>query len=199
MASDPWRTAPVLAGRHVRLAPLQPQHAAPLARAAEDGGLPALNYTFVPTADEAGAYVAEALRAQAAGAALPFVVLDADGDVIGTTRFYDLDPAVPRLAIGYTWYAARAQRTGVNTEAKRLLLAHAFDTLGCAAVALETSHLNTRSQAAIERLGARLDGVLRAHFRHRDGSLRDSHVYSILSDEWPGVRTRLDARLEQGA
>lgn len=199
MANDPWRTVPVLSGRHVRLEPLRAEHAAPLARAAEDGDLPALNFTFVPGAGEAEAYVAQALAMQAAGTALPFVVMDAEGAIIGSTRFYELDPAVPRLAIGYTWYAARAQRTGVNTECKRLLLAHAFEALGCVAVALETSHLNTRSQAAIERLGATLDGVLRAHFRHRDGSLRDSHVYSILAGEWPGIRARLDARLEQGA
>lgn len=199
MANDPWRTVPVLDGRGVRLAPLGTEHAAPLARAGADGGLSALTYTFVPDADEADDYVARALEAQAAGTALPFVVMDARGEVVGSTRLYDLDPSVPRAAIGYTWYALRAQRTSVNTEAKRLLLGHAFDVLGCAAVALETSHLNTRSQAAIERLGARRDGVLRAHMRHRDGSLRDSHVYSILAGEWPAVRARLDARLEQGA
>lgn len=199
MASDPWTNVPTLAGRHVRLEPLQAQHAAVLGRAAEDGALWNLVYTTVPHPDEAQAYVDAALSMQAAGQALPFVVLDAGGDVVGSTRFYRLDRTVPRLTIGYTWYAARAQRTPLNTEAKRLLLAHAFEVLDCEAVTFETSHLNVRSQAAIERLGAKRDGILRAHLRHRDGSLRDTHLYSILASEWPAVRTRLDSRLQEAA
>lgn len=199
MAIDAWNVVPVLAGRHVRLEPLQRDHAASLARAAADGALWSLAYTSVPREDDAAAYVERALAMHAAGEALPFVVLDATGEVVGSTRLYQLDPQVPRLAIGYTWYAQRVQRTASNTEAKRLLLAHAFDALGCMAVAFETSHLNHRSQAAIERLGARRDGILRAHLRHRDGSLRDTHVYSILAAEWPAIRGRLDARLEATA
>lgn len=199
MASDPWTAVPTLAGRHVRLEPLRLEHAAALGRAAEDGALWNLAYTTVPHPDEAQAYVDAALSMHAAGQALPFVVLDAHGDVVGSTRFYHLERAVPRLTIGYTWYAARAQRTGLNTDAKRLLLAHAFEVLGCEAVTFETSHLNRRSQAAIERLGAKRDGILRAHLRHRDGSLRDTHVYSIIASEWPAVRARLDTRLEQAA
>lgn len=199
MAPEAWRTVPTLAGRHVRLVPLRREHAPALGDAGEEGGLCRLVYTLVPGMDEAAGYVERALGMQAAGEALPFAVLDPTGAVVGSTRFYHLDPAVPRLTIGYTWFAARVQRTAVNTEAKRLMLAHAFDTLGCAAVAFETSHLNLRSQAAIERLGARRDGVLRAHLRHRDGSLRDTHVYSILAQEWPDVRARLDARLEPSA
>lgn len=196
MTGDAWTTVPTLEGRHVRLEPLQAQHAPALARASNDGELWRLVYTFVPSAQNAGAYVERALALRKAGEALPFVVRDAKGEIVGSTRFYQLDRRVPRLTIGYTWYAARVQRTALNTEAKRLLLGHAFDALGCEAVGFETSHLNLRSQAALERLGARLDGVLRAHLRHGDGSLRDTHVYSILRREWPAVRDRLEARLD---
>lgn len=199
MAADAWATVPTLRGRHVVLAPLEASHAPALARAASDGELWRLAYTTVPSPEGAADYVALALRMQAAGEALPFVVLDATGSVVGSTRCYQLAPGVPRLAIGYTWYASRVQRTALNTEAKRLLLAHAFDALGCESVGFETSHLNLRSQAAIERLGARRDGILRAHMRHRDGSLRDTHVFSITRSEWPAVRARLDARLEANA
>ncbi|GAB2514234.1 GNAT family N-acetyltransferase [Lysobacter humi (ex Lee et al. 2017)] len=196
MSLPNWTQVPTLGGRHVRLAPLEAAHAPALGEAAADGELWRLVYTLVPSREEAMGYVADALAMQARGEALPFVVMDADGAVVGTTRFYHLDPRVPRLTVGYTWYARRVQRTGLNTEAKRLLLAHAFDTLGCASVAFETSHLNLQSQAAIERLGARRDGILRGHLRHRDGSLRDTHIYSILADEWPQVRDRLDERLD---
>lgn len=199
MAPEAWRTVPTLAGRHVRLVPLRREHAPALGEAGEEGGLCRLVYTLVPGMDEAAGYVERALDMQAAGEALPFAVLDPTGAVVGSTRFYYLDPAVPRLTIGYTWFAARVQRTAVNTEAKRLMLAHAFEAMRCEAVAFETSHLNLRSQAAIERLGAKRDGVLRAHLRHRDGSLRDTHVFSILAGEWPTVRARLDARLQEGA
>ena len=194
-------TTPTLAGCHVRLAPLASTHADALRAAAADGALWTLPYTSVP-GPEAGAmeaYIATALAQRDAGSALPFVVEDAEGRVVGSTRFYDLDEAVPRAKIGYTWYAARVQRTGLNTEAKRLLLAHAFDVMGCACVALETSHLNLRSQAAIARLGAHRDGVLRAHQRHKDGSLRDTVVFSILAGEWPAVRGRLDGLLQEHA
>ena len=195
---DRWRI-PMLSGRHVTLLPLQAQHAAALACAAADGELWTLRFTSVPAPGEEGAYVAAALAARDHGEAMPFVVLDAAGEVIGSTRFYAIDRAVPTLSLGYTWYAARAQRTAVNTEAKRLLLGHAFDVLGCESVVLETSHLNTRSQAAIERLGAKRDGILRAHMRHRDGSLRDTYRYSILRAEWPAIAARLDGLLETRA
>lgn len=199
MASEAWTNVPMLMGRHACLVPLRAGHAAGLGQAAADGALWELAYTNVPGPADAGDYVAEALAMQADGNALPFAVLDAAGDVVGTTRFYQLDPAVPRACIGYTWYAARAQRTALNTEAKRLLLGHAFEALRCEAVSFETSHLNLRSQAAIERLGAKRDGILRAHLRHRDGSLRDTHVFSITAGEWPAVRARLDARLQEAA
>jgi RimJ/RimL family protein N-acetyltransferase len=195
-----WQT-PTLAGRHVQLAPLEAAHADALRAAAADGALWTIPYTSVP-GPEAGAmeaYIAMAHAQREAGVSLPFVVQDAAGRVVGATRYYDLDAAVPRLKIGYTWYAASAQRTGLNTEAKRLLLGHAFEALGCACVALETSHLNLRSQAAIARLGAHRDGVLRAHQRHKDGSLRDTVVFSILAEEWPAVRGRLDGLLQEHA
>lgn len=180
----------------VRLEPLLLRHAEGLAAASADGDIGGLNYTNAPAADlaSASAYVRAALEGQALGTMLPFAVVW-NCEIIGSTRFYDIEPSVPNCAIGYTWYAARAQRTQVNTCCKRLLLGHAFDTLGMQAVYFHTSHLNLRSQAAIERLGARRDGVLRNHKRHKDGSLRDTLVYSILADEWPSVRDRLDQRL----
>lgn len=195
---DAWATVPVLAGRHVRLEPLRREHADALVRAAADGELWALRVTQVPSADTVAAYVGKALDDQAAGTALPFVVKDAAGEVVGSTRCFALDRAVPRLEIGYTWYAARVQRTALNTEAKRLLLAFAFDTLGCEVVELRTHVMNQRSRAAIERLGAHFDGVLRRHLRMPDGHLRDTVVYSLLREDWPSVRDRLDARLAQG-
>ena len=190
-----------LTGRHVRLLPLHAAHADALRIAAADGELWRLNFTSAPgpTPGEAEAYIAAAHAERDAGTALPFAVLDADGRVVGSTRYYAIDASVPKLKIGYTWYAARVQRTALNTEAKRLLLDHAFDALGCASVTFETSHLNLRSQAAIERLGAQRDGVLRAHMRHRDGTLRDTVVYSILSSEWPALRPRLSERLDTHA
>ena len=186
-----------LTGRHVRLVPLSLAHADALRDAAADGELWGLLFTSVPglAPGEMERYIETALAQRDAGVSLPFAVLDAGGDVVGCTRYYDVDGSVPRVKIGYTWYAARAQRSALNTEAKRLLLDHAFDALRCASVTFETSHLNLRSQAAIERLGAQCDGVLRAHMRHRDGSLRDTVVYSILSAEWPALRARLSARL----
>jgi N-acetyltransferase len=192
-----WNT-PAFSGRHVRLVPLEMAHADALRSAAADGELWRLRYTSVPgpQSGEVEAYIETALRLRDAGAALPFAVFDSSGDLVGSTRFYDIDRSVPRVKLGYTWYAARAQRTGLNTEAKLLLLGHAFEQWRCEAVALETSHENLRSQAAILRLGAKRDGVLRAHLRHRDGTLRDTHVFSILRDEWPAIADALRTRLE---
>lgn len=198
MSDVDWMT-PTLTGRHVQLLPLERSHAQGLARAAADGELWSLVYTSVPAPGTESAYIDAALALRDSGDSMPFAVLDAEGDVVGSTRYYMIDRSVPRLHIGYTWYASRVQRTALNTETKRLLLGHAFDALGCEAVVFETSHLNLRSQAAIQRLGARPEGVLRAHMRHRDGSLRDTHSYSIVRAEWPEVRARLDARLEQPA
>lgn len=188
---------PTLEGRHVRLQPLLAEHADALRAAAADGALWTLRYTSVPglAPGDAEAYIATALQQRDAGHSLPFVVKDAVGDVVGSTRFYDIDRSVPRVKLGYTWYAQRAQRSGLNTEAKLLLIEHAFMQWRCEAVALETSHENLRSQAAIARLGARRDGVLRAHSRHRDGTLRDTVVFSILAAEWPALRCGLESKL----
>jgi RimJ/RimL family protein N-acetyltransferase len=134
---------------------------------------------------------------QAKGQALPFVVRDADGVVVGCTRYYDVDPVVPRVQIGYTWYAQRVQRTGLNTEAKLLLLGHAFEKLQCICVGFETSWFNQASRAAIARLGAKQDGVLRSHRRHADGSVRDTVAFSIIESEWPAVTRNLIHKLEQ--
>lgn len=194
-------TTPSLEGRHVRLEPMRAEHAAALRIAASDGELWTLRYTGVPgpTPGEAERYVDAALATRDTGNALPFVVIDAQGDVVGTTRFYDIDRSVPRVRLGHTWYAKRVQRTALNTEAKLLLIEHAFSQWHCEAVVLETSHENLQSQTAIARLGAKLDGVLRADKRHRDGSLRDTFIYSILAAEWPALRHRLDARLQEHA
>ncbi|HEX2083386.1 MAG TPA: GNAT family protein [Xanthomonadaceae bacterium] len=187
----------VLAGYGVRLEPLTVAHADDLLAAAADGALWTLNYTAVPGPDLASArdYIRVALEGRASGTMLPFVVV-AEGSIVGCTRYYDIDPSVPTLAIGYTWYAARVQRTHVNTACKRLLLGHAFEAMGMRTVYFHTSHLNLRSQAAIERLGAQRDGVIRQHRRHKDGSLRDTVAYSILDTEWPAIRDRLEARLQ---
>jgi RimJ/RimL family protein N-acetyltransferase len=194
-----FRTVPSLVGSHVRLEPLQPSHVAGLQLATADGELWRQWYTSVPRVEEVGDYVAAALQMQASGAVMAFTVRDAAGGIVGTTRYYDIDRSVPRLSIGYTWLAQRVQRSGVNTEAKLLLLEHAFVALGCAAVALETSWFNLTSRAAIARLGARQDGVLRSHRRHADGSLRDTVVFSILDSEWPAVKSNLQGRLARHA
>lgn len=189
--------APVtLEGHGVRLEPLGPAHAAGLAAATQDGRLWELHYTFVPAPAEAASYIAEALRGQDAGHMLPWAVRELSTDtIIGSTRYHDIVAAVDRVEIGYTWYAARWQRTHVNTACKLLLMAHAFDTLGCAVVGWRTDLLNTRSQAAIARLGAQRDGVLRHHQARRDGSARDTVMFSLLRAEWPAARARLEQAL----
>lgn len=194
----PEHLAPVtLAGHGIHLVPLARDHVAALQDAVDDGDVGALAYVSVPPRAGMAAWVEHALEMREAGRELPFAILAGDR-VVGSTRFYDIDLSVPTLAIGYTFHAASVWRTHVNTAGKRLLLGHAFDTLGAQSVHFHTSHLNLRSQAAIERLGARKDGILRAHKRHKDGSLRDTHSYSILAAEWPAIRARLDARLAAG-
>ena len=192
-----WQ-APRLDGRHVSLEPLALEHVDGLRRALDGDALSRLWYTNVPKAADVEEWVRTAIGKQVQGLEVPFVVRDALGEVVGSTRFYDLDPAVPRLSIGYTWYAPRVQRTGLNTEAKLLLLAHAFETLGCAAVSLETSWFNHASRTAISRLGAKQDGILRNHRRHPDGTMRDTVVFSIIEREWLGVKSNLAHRLQQG-
>jgi RimJ/RimL family protein N-acetyltransferase len=194
-----WTRPPRLQGSHVALEPLQSAHADGLRDAAADGSLWELWYTNVPMPGEVDAYVDAALAMQAAGSALAFAVRDAHGRIVGTTRYYDLLPATPRLQIGYTWYARSVQRTALNTEAKLLLLEHAFEAMGCACVGLQSSTHNAASRAAIARLGAREEGILRHHLRHRDGSLRDTVNFSIIDGEWPAVKAGLQAKLERNA
>lgn len=195
-ANAEWSSVPRLQGRHVRLEPLQPVHAPALRVALGDGALSRCWYTNVPAPEDVEAYVASALDRQAQGSMLPFVVLDAHGEVVGSTRFYALEADVPRLNIGYTWYHPRVQRTGLNTEAKLLLLRHAFEVLGCISVGFETSWFNQASRRAIARLGAKQDGVLRNHKRHADGTRRDTVVFSIIDTEWPAVRSHLQFLLD---
>jgi RimJ/RimL family protein N-acetyltransferase len=192
--------APVtLEGHGVRLEPLAAPHARGLADAATDGRLWELWYTTIPEPAHAGQYVADALAGQAAGHMLPWAVRElASGEVVGTTRYHDVVPAIDRVEVGYTWYAARWQRSHVNTACKLLVLGHAFDALGCRVVGLRTDNFNLRSQRAIEALGAKRDGVLRHHHARRDGTVRDSVMYSILAAEWPDVRRYLALRLARG-
>ena len=180
----------------VRLEPLSDDHSDALNSAAADGRLWELWFTAVPAPDRMPAYVATALQGQRDGHMLPWVVRDlSTGAIVGSTRYHDIVPAIDRVEIGYTWYAERCQRTHVNTTCKLLLLAHAFETLGCKVVGLRTDNFNFRSQRAIEGLGARKDGVLRHHAARRDGTVRDSVMYSILQAEWPDVRRHLELRL----
>ena len=186
----------VLEGHGVRLEPLSIVHRDELARAAMDGDLWRLFFTFVPEPDGTVEYIEQVLEGQVAGHMLPWAVRDvASGAVIGSTRYHDIVPDIDRVEIGYTWYAQRHQRSHVNTACKLLLLGHAFDTVGCGVVGLRTDILNLRSQRAIEALGAKKDGVLRHHARRSDGSIRDDVMYSILATEWPGVKKHLSTRL----
>ncbi len=191
-----WNTVPELRGAHVALEPLRTEHVPALRQALGGGELSRLWYANVPAPEAVEHYVAAALDAQARGEALPFAVRDSRGEVVGCTRCYALDAGVPRLNIGYTWYHRRVQRTGVNTEAKLLLLRHAFEALGCIGVGFETSWFNHASRTAIARLGAKQDGVLRNHKRHADGTPRDTVVFSILDSEWPAVRRHLRSLLD---
>ena len=181
---------------HVALEPLTLDHVPALEAAAADGELWKLWFTSAPAPGQTQAYVEKALAGERDGNMLPFVVRELrSGEIVGSTRYYDLAPELPRLAIGYTWYAKRWQKSHLNTACKRLLLAHAFDTLRCVAVVLHTDHRNLDSQRAIERLGAHRDGVLRNDKRRPDGSLRHTVCYSILDHEWPDVSRWLELRL----
>ena len=189
----------VLEGHGVRLEPLAPEHRDALAAAAADGRLWELWFTSVPAPEQVGDYIADALSGQRAGTMLPWAVRELEsGTIVGSTRYHDMVPAIDRVEIGYTWYAASRQRTHVNPACKLLLLAHAFDVLGCAVVGFRTDNFNFRSQRAIEALGAHKDGVIRHHQARRDGTARDSVMYSILAREWPDVRRHLTTRLARG-
>lgn len=189
-----------LEGHGVRLEPLEATHAEGLTAAAADGRLWELWVSFVPRADETAAYITEALAGQRSGDMLPWAVRELSaGEIVGSTRYHDVVANIDRVEIGYTWYAKRWQRTHVNTACKLLLLTHAFDTVGCRVVGLRTDRFNLASQRAIEALGAHKDGVLRHHRMRRDGTVRDSVMYSILAEEWPDVRRHLATRLARHA
>ena len=186
-----------LRGQHVQLVPLSPAHEAGLIDAVGPGRLWELWYTAIPSPERMAAEIERRLALHRAGSMLPFTVLDAQGQVAGMTTYMNIDSVNQRVEIGSTWYAQRVQRTPLNTEAKRLLLAHAFETLGCIAVEFRTHRFNTQSRTAIERLGAQFDGLLRNHQRAGNGTLRDTAVYSITADEWPTVRAHLDFQLSR--
>jgi RimJ/RimL family protein N-acetyltransferase len=198
-AASPRFVAPVtLRGAHATLEPLEPAHAEDVARAATDGELWRLWYTSVPAPERVGEWLATALDMRDRQGALPFVVrANATGEIVGSTRYFNVDAAHRRLEIGHTWYARRAQRTAINTECKMLLLRHAFETLGCIAVEFRTHWFNHASRAAIARLGAKQDGVLRNHQLMADGSRRDTVVFSIVDGEWPAVRRHLEHLLDR--
>jgi len=189
-----------LEGRGVRLEPLRPEHAADLAAAVQDGRLWELWFTAVPEPGTAATYVDTAMAGRRDGHMLPWVVRDvASGAVIGSTRYHDIMPEIDRVEIGYTWYAKSWQRTHVNTVCKLLLFTHAFEQLGCKVVALRTDNFNFASQRAIEALGAKKDGVLRHSRARRDGTVRDTVLYSVLLHEWPDVKRHLELRLARHA
>jgi RimJ/RimL family protein N-acetyltransferase len=187
-----WPAGVELRGAHASLVPLAPEHESALSAAVRDGDLWRLWYTSVPSPD---GMRAEIQRRLSLPTMCPFTVLDAHGTPVGMTTYMHTDEVHRRVEIGSTWYAQRVQRTPLNTQCKRLLLAHAFETLDCIAVEFRTHRLNVQSRRAIERLGAQLDGILRAHQRAADGSLRDTAVYSITAAEWPAVRNHLDHQL----
>ena len=190
--ADVWPAPITLKGQHVLLAPLSQSHCADLQNASALGALHRLWYTAVPTPEDMAAEIDRRLGLQAEGSMLPFATCLPDGTAIGMTTYMNIDAVQKRLEIGSTWLGRAAQRSPVNTEAKRLMLAHAFDDLDCIAVEFRTHFMNHQSRAAIERLGAKQDGILRAHMRMPDGSLRDTVVYSITAAEWPAVRANLD-------
>jgi RimJ/RimL family protein N-acetyltransferase len=185
-----------LEGQGVRLEPLDRGHYDGLVAAASDGALWDLWYTSVPSPAETAEYIETALTGQAGGHMLPWAVRElSTGSLAGSTRYHDIVTSADRVEIGYTWYARRWQRSHVNTACKLLLLTHAFEDLGCKVVGLRTDNFNFASQRAIERLGAKKDGVIRHHQPRRDGSVRDSVIYSILAAEWPDVKRHLALRL----
>lgn len=191
----PWIEPLRMAGAHARLLPLAPEHEPALCDAVRDGELWKLWYTAVPSPEGMRAEIERRLRLQSQGLMLPFTVTDATGRVVGMTTYMNVDAANRRVEIGSTWYAQSTQRSALNTECKRMLLGHAFESLQCIAVEFRTHRLNTQSRRAIERLGAQLDGMLRAHQIGHEGTLRDTAVYSITAAEWPVVRTHLDFQL----
>ncbi len=190
-----WPDPVTLTGPHATLVPLAHEHHDGLVEAASDGELWRLWYTAVPSPQGMAAEIGRRLALAAAGSMRPFTAIDASGRIVGMTTYMHIDANHRRVEIGSTWTARSAQRTPLNTQCKRLLLGHAFEQLGCIAVEFRTHRLNTQSRRAIERLGAQLDGILRAHVVSPDGTLRDTAVYSITAPEWPAVRSHLDWQL----
>ena len=190
-----WPAPVRLAGTHTTLEPLAREHEAGLVEAVRDGELWKLWYTAIPAPEGMAAEIERRLALQAAGAMLPFTVRDAEGRIAGMTTYMHIDAANKRVEIGSTWYARRVQRTALNTECKLMLLRHAFEVLDCIAVEFRTHFFNQQSRRGIERLGAKLDGILRCHQRGADGSLRDTCVYSITAAEWPTVKAHLGFQL----
>jgi RimJ/RimL family protein N-acetyltransferase len=193
-----WLTPVTLAGSHAALEPLSPEHRADLEAAVRDGELWKLWYTAIPSPQSMQSEINRRLELQRSGTMLPFTVRDGAGQIVGMTTFMNVDAVHKRVEIGSTWYASRVQRTPLNTQCKLLLLTHAFETLDCIAVEFRTHFFNQQSRAAIERLGAKLDGVLRNHQRASNGSLRDTVVYSVIASEWPTVKAHLAFQLERG-
>ena len=190
----------VLEGHGVRLEPISAAHAEGLRAASADGNLSDLWFTSVPPADRVEAYIADAIAGQTAGHMLPWAVRELSaGAIVGSTRYHDIVADIDRVEIGYTWYGETWQRTHVNTACKLLVFGHAFEALGCKVVALRTDNFNFASQRAILALGAKLDGVLRHHQRRRDGTVRDSMMYSVLGTEWPDVKRHLELRLARNS
>jgi len=194
----PFTLQPVtLKGTHATLVPLAAAHTHALSEAARDGELWRLWYTSVPAPEDMSREIDRRLSLLSAGTMLPFTVLDSTGTPAGMTTYMNVDAINHRVEIGSTWYASRVQRTALNTECKLLLLTHAFEQLQCIAVELRTHILNTQSRRAIERIGAKLDGILRNHMRMPNGTLRDTVVYSIIESEWPTVRAHLQWQLQK--
>lgn len=192
-----WPTPVTLSGVHATLEPLARGHEAGLVDAVRDGELWRLWYTAIPAPEGMAAEIERRLALQRAGSMLPFTVRDAGGRIAGMTTFMNIDATHKRVEIGSTWYAQRVQRTALNTECKRMLLAHAFEALECIAVEFRTHFFNQQSRRGIERLGAKLDGILRHHQRASNGTLRDTCVYSITAAEWPTVKAHLDHQLHK--
>ncbi|MGC2317339.1 MAG: GNAT family protein [Bradyrhizobium sp.] len=194
-----WLEPVSLRGPFTRLEPLSPDHCDGLTEAVKDGELWKLWYTFIPRAEDMRKEIDRRLGLQAAGSMLPFTVFDADGKIAGMTTYMNVDAANRRVEIGSTWYAKRVQRSAVNTQCKLLLLGHAFEKLDCIAVEFRTHFFNHQSRRGIERLGAKLDGILRNHQIASNGTLRDTVVYSIIAGEWPTVRAHLTYQLYEKA
>jgi RimJ/RimL family protein N-acetyltransferase len=198
MSGQGWATPVELADRGIRLVPLAIEHEAGLRAAAADGELWNIRVTSVPRPEDTRKYITDALRMLEEGKRVPFAVLDAaTGEVLGTSSYHDILPEVKRLEIGYTWYAKSRQRTALNTTCKLMLLRHAFDTLGAGVVGWRTDNFNFASQRAIERLGAKKEGVLRGHAMRRDGTVRDTVLYSVTRGEWPEIQAHLLYQLDK--